>query len=450
MRLVHTADWHLGQTFGPFSRDLEHAAFLHWLLDVLEDERADALLVCGDVFDTGNPVPTAQRRYYDFLAAARGRLPKLAMVVIGGNHDAPHRLDAPSPVLAHLGVHVVGSLPRTAAAARPIDLARCVLPLRGPSGEVEAVVAAVPFLRMADLEPAAPHEARTGDVVVDGALQAHARVIEGAVAHASGGAAVLALGHGLWSGGRVTKDSERAIYGNAHALPVEMFGSDVTYAALGHLHFAQTVGGLPRVRYSGSPIPLSMTERSYRHAVNVVDIEGCTLRSVRTREVPRTVDLVRVPDGCEPEPLDVVLDRLRALALPDPSHDGCDLRPFLDVRVRLAAPTPDVRARVEQALEGKPVRLLRVHVELPGEGGALADGTTLSSLGDLDPVCVLESLYRRTFGGGVPEALASAFHELLEDTRAERASAADARSGGVTGVPAGVTARAARNSEVQL
>ena len=70
MRLVHTADWHLGQSFGPFSRDLEHAAFLTWLLDVLEEERADALLICGDIFETGNPLPAAQRRYYDFLATA--------------------------------------------------------------------------------------------------------------------------------------------------------------------------------------------------------------------------------------------------------------------------------------------------------------------------------------------------------------------------------------------
>jgi exonuclease SbcD len=412
MRLVHSADWHLGQTFGPFSRDVEHAAFLAWLLDVLEEERADALLVCGDVFETGNPPPLAQHRYYDFLAAARARLPALAIVVIGGNHDAPHRLDAPAPVLAHLGVHVVGALPRHGDGA--VDLERCVIPLRGSSGDVEALVAAVPFLRVADLDAAAP-AGTTGDPVIDGVMAAYARVLDGARARAHTGAALIALGHCYMAGARLTDESERPIFGNAHALPVEMFPDDVTYAALGHLHCAQMVGDNGRVRYSGSPIPLSMTERAYRHAINVIDVEGRAL-TVRARAVPRTVDLMRVGD--EHEPLDTVLDRLRALELP--MHvDDHETRPFLEVRVRLQAPTPDVRARVEAALEGKPVRLLRLHVQLAGDGGALADAAPPALLGDIEPSHVLQRLYRRTFGGDVPPPLASAFDELLEEVRAE-------------------------------
>lgn len=423
MRLVHTADWHLGQSFGPFSRDGEHAAFLSWLLDVLEQERADALLVCGDIFETGNPLPAAQRRYFDFLAAARARLPRLGIVVIGGNHDAAHRLDAPAPVLAQLGVHVVGALPR---AERAIDFDRCIVPLRGPSGDVEALVAAVPFLRMADLEPVSSRQPHSGDPVVDGAMAAYARVLDGAAERARHGEALVALGHCLMAGGQLSDESERPIFGNAHALPVEMFPCEVAYAALGHLHCAQAVGGVERVRYSGSPIPLSMTERSYRHAVNVVDLEGRALRGVRSLPVPRTVELLRIPETSsgEHEPLDVVLDRLRALEVEDRSCQQ-DKQPFLEVRVRLAVPTPDVRVRVEEALEGKSVRLLRVHVQLAGEGGALADRVTPALLGDLEPARVLEGLYRRTFGGAVPVELAAAFDELLEETRAERSERAD-------------------------
>ena len=66
MRIVHTADWHLGASLGGFARDAEHALFLAWLLELLVEEKADALFVCGDVFDTGNPLT------WMFLAAGTG------------------------------------------------------------------------------------------------------------------------------------------------------------------------------------------------------------------------------------------------------------------------------------------------------------------------------------------------------------------------------------------
>src|SRR5205823_9560829 len=134
---------------GGFSRDREHARFLAGLLDTLDDERADALLVCGDVFDQGNPPAAAQARWYEFVAALRRRLPRCGLVVIGGNHDAAARLDAPGPILRSLGVHVVGALPRSDDGLA--DPARCLVPLLGASGDVGGVCAAVSVLRMAAL-----------------------------------------------------------------------------------------------------------------------------------------------------------------------------------------------------------------------------------------------------------------------------------------------------------
>lgn len=419
MRLVHTADWHLGQSFGPFSRDAEHVRFLSWLLDVLEEERADALLICGDVFETGNQPPLAQRRYYELLANARRRMPSLEVLVIGGNHDAPHRLDAPSPVLEPLGVRVVGAM--------PMDPSQCVVPLRGKTGDVEVVCAAVPFLRMADL-PTIPTLAGE-DPVVDGVADVYQRVLERAFSsHES--APVIALGHALVAGGVLTDESERPVFGNAHALPVEMFPKELAYVALGHLHRAQALDVAQRVRYSGSPIPLSMTERGYRHQVLVVDVgarPGAT--GVRAREVPRTVDVLRVPGDDSFSPLDEALDRLRALDVPTGTDVPEERRPFLEVRVLLKAPTPDVRARVEDALEGKAVRLLRVRVEHQGDGGALADSTRggvgPAPLGDIEPTRVLEGLYKRTYGGAVPPDIAAAFAELVEQVRVERENEAN-------------------------
>ncbi|RYE89774.1 MAG: exonuclease subunit SbcD, partial [Myxococcales bacterium] len=147
MRLLHTADWHLGHTLRDWARDHEHDLFLSWLLDTLESEQVDALLVCGDVFDTTNPSAQAQLQWYRFLAQARRRMPDLQVVVIGGNHDAAGRLEAPNPILEALAIEVVGALPRSASAA-PAE--RLMVPLRR-GGQVRAWAAAVPFLRPADL-----------------------------------------------------------------------------------------------------------------------------------------------------------------------------------------------------------------------------------------------------------------------------------------------------------
>ena len=92
MRLLHTSDWHLGQTLHNHDRTYEHQCFLDWLADTLVEERIDVLLIAGDIFDTANPSSSAQRQLYRFLQQARARVPHLQVVVIAGNHDSPGRL----------------------------------------------------------------------------------------------------------------------------------------------------------------------------------------------------------------------------------------------------------------------------------------------------------------------------------------------------------------------
>ena len=112
MRLLHTADWHLGQTFYQFERSYEHQCFLDWLLETLVSEAIDALLIAGDIFDNTNPSAAAQRQLYRFLAAAKRRLPKLAIVIIAGNHDSGGRLEAPTPLLEGFDITVIGHTDR--------------------------------------------------------------------------------------------------------------------------------------------------------------------------------------------------------------------------------------------------------------------------------------------------------------------------------------------------
>ena len=162
MRVLHTSDWHLGHTLrGEVTRELEHQAFLAWLVATCEREHPDALLITGDVFDSATPPASAERMWFEFLAAARRACPAMDIIAIAGNHDSPARLGAASSVLRELGVHVIGGLPRTAHGA--IDLDRVLIPIAGGRG----LVAAVPFLRPIDLDASAadPLEAVYTEVV---------------------------------------------------------------------------------------------------------------------------------------------------------------------------------------------------------------------------------------------------------------------------------------------
>lgn len=406
MRLLHTSDWHLGHTLYDMSREAEHAAFLEWLLDSLEAHEVDALLVAGDIFDTANPSAEAQAAWYHFIARARRRCPGLDVVVIGGNHDSAARLDAPDPLFAALDVRVVGGLPK---ARGKVDLERLLVPLRDARGKVGAWVAAVPYLRPADL-PLPPGE--TGDRLVEGVRTVYAEVLEGARARREKGQALVAMGHCYMVGTELSALSERKILGgNQHALPVDLFPGDVAYVALGHLHKAQRVGGREGVRYSGSPLPLSLSEAGYAHQVLLVELDGEQLSSVRPLHVPRRVDMLRVPsrDAATLEEVEAMLEALPALEPETPDWR----RPYLEVCVALPRPEPALRRRVEAALEGRAARLVKLTPAYTGTGHALADGRPGASLKERTPEDVFRARYARDYTEPPDPALLESFHSLL-------------------------------------
>jgi exonuclease SbcD len=256
---LHTSDWHLGQTLHNYDRMYEHQRFLNWLLDTLETEQTDALLIAGDIFDNANPSADAQRQFYRFLTDAKRRVPQLDIVIIAGNHDSPGRLEAPVPLLAAFDATVVGHVTRRQG---EIELDRLLVPLKNRDGDITAWCMAIPFLRPGDV----PKVEADGDPYLEGVSLLYRQVLDLALNHREHGQAIVALGHCHMNGGQTSEDSERRIIvGGAEALPVEIFDPAITYAALGHLHRAQTVGGQNRLRYAGSPLPMSFAEIHYPH-----------------------------------------------------------------------------------------------------------------------------------------------------------------------------------------
>jgi exonuclease SbcD len=411
MKLLHTSDWHLGHTLHGLSRELEHEVFLAWLLDTLEARATDALIVAGDIFDSANPPASAQRLFYRFLADARRRCPELEIVVVAGNHDSASRLEAPRPLLDGLGMHVVGALARTVDG--DLDATRLLVPLRSRGGATEAWCLAVPFLRPVDLWTADSGE---GDPLIDAVRAVYREAVERAAERLRPGQALVATGHLYMVGGQVSALSERKILGgNQHALPADLFGPRVAYAALGHLHLAQAVGGRDTVRYSGAPLPLSLDEGGYPHQVVEVELAAGGVSRIDPLRTPRTVEILRVP-GADHAPLEAVLDALKELAL---DRDLAPERwPYLEVRVRLERPEPGLRRQVEEALAGRPVRLLKISPVYAGTKTPLADATPARLLQEITPDEVFRLRYGQCHEGEPPPELLDAYHALLEQVQA--------------------------------
>ncbi len=410
MRLFHTSDWHLGQSLHNFDRTYEHQRFLDWLLDTLETEQIDALLIAGDIFDNANPSAAAQRQFYRFLTDAKRRVPQLDIVIIAGNHDSPGRLEAPVPLLEAFDATVVGHVTRRQG---EIELDRLLVPLKNRDGDIAAWCMAIPFLRPGDV----PKVETDGDLYLEGVALLYRQVLDLALKHREPGQAIVALGHCHMNGGQTSEDSERRIIvGGAEALPVESFDPAIAYAALGHLHRAQTVGGQDRLRYSGSPLPLSFAEIHYPHQVVRIDLDGSAVQDIVEIRIPRPVELLRVP--AQPAPVDEALDALAALDLPDVMLEA---QPYLEVRVRLHAPEPGLRARIDAVLDRKPVRLAKIETcyDTRSDDGADLGPQSLDDLGRLQPDEIFRKLHWRKYGAEPSPALLAAFTELLLESSEE-------------------------------
>ncbi|WP_053180180.1 exonuclease SbcCD subunit D C-terminal domain-containing protein [Pseudomonas kilonensis] len=410
MRLFHTSDWHLGQNLHGQERDFEHACFLDWLLRQLTHEKPDVLLIAGDIFDTVNPPVKAQERLYDFIVSAHEQNANLTIVMIAGNHDSGSRIELPAPLMRRLRTHALGRV--LWLDDGQLDVERLLLPLPDAKGKVKAWCLALPFLR-----PAEVTGAQLGDDYLRGIGQVHEWLIAAANSKRKKGQALIAISHAHMAGGSVSEDSERSlIIGNAEALPASLFGPSISYVALGHLHKPQKVNGEERIRYSGSPIPLSFSEIGYQHQILDITLDGEALVKVEPRLIPRAVNLQRLG----PAPLADLLVQLKELPDIDLLAD-VQRQPWLEVRVRLDEPQPDLRHQVETALQGKAVRLVRIGAEYAGNGGAGSadDGSALVELDQLSPQELFSRAWQDTYGNEVDEQTLKDFAVLLQDVQME-------------------------------
>ena len=374
MRILHTSDWHLGQHFMGKSRQVEHQQLIDWLVQQVDVHAVDAVLIAGDIFDTGAPPSYARELYSQLVVRLHGA--GVALLLLGGNHDSVSTLGESRALLACLSTTVVG------AASDP-QAQVVVLPVRGGLKEPGCVVCAIPFIRPRDVLLSQPGQsAQDKQQSLQAAIQAHYTAVfdaahlqrtalEAQVGHKL---PIIATGH-LTTVGASTSESVREIYvGSLDAFPTTAFPA-VDYIALGHIHQPQKVGGLDHIRYSGSPIALSFDEVRQKKEVLLVDLNSDGLHAITALPVPRFQPLASVSGN-----LVALAEQIQAASLQGTPE--CPV--WLEVTVAEDDYLSDLPARIEVMTAGLPVEVLRIRRQRGNATAALA-AAARETLDELSP-----------------------------------------------------------------
>jgi len=255
VRIVHTSDWHVGKLLRGASRIDEHRAVLGEIAEITDRERADLVLVVGDLYETAAPPPEATAVVYDALLALRET--GAHVVVVGGNHDQQSQLESVAPVFGRLGITVLGL---------PTGPDRAVVDVAG------ARIALMPWMSQ---RWAIKTEQLMGATAAATAQFYAARVAR-LLAWLSEGFAAdtinIVAAHCMVQGGMLGGGERDAQLIDEYAVPTAAFPASANYVALGHLHRAQQMPGAAPIWYSGSPIQVDFGEEHDTKQVLVVDI----------------------------------------------------------------------------------------------------------------------------------------------------------------------------------
>lgn len=402
IKLLHTADWHIGKRLYQHELHEDHRLFFDELFSIVQKENISHVLISGDVFDQANPSNEALDVYFGFIEKFIAL--NCVLIITGGNHDSPGVLNAPKALLKRLRVHVIGS-----ATENPEEE---LIPLKNEKGKIEAVLAAVPYLRDRDLRKAT--EGISYEDRIQGireGIKQHYHQLAKLAEEKYPGIPHMACGH-LYAQGATVSESEREIQiGNQAGIDEHTFPESFAYVALGHIHKAQRVGKSERILYSGSPIALSFSEKNYHKRVVIVDIENTT---TTIREIPLNThrDLF-VLEGNMQE----VRNALAELT------SNKTLLPFIEIRVIEPHFEPELIRELDLLCdaftEAKKGFVLQKQIRFTAsENNEKENSIRHKTLDEISPLSVLESLTReypeadRTM---LQEALQTLLHDMQEN-----------------------------------
>ena len=297
-KFIHTSDWHLGQNFYGYDRSEEQADFLRQLVDIVRQQQPDALLVSGDIFHTAAPSSAAVTLYVNAMLDIHNACPKMAIVVIAGNHDSASRLQCDSRLWELAGVRVLGGIARDSEGLADLD--RHIIHVKG-----KGIVAAVPFAYPASF-PLVNDEHVGSDQRQPVYFQS---LLDHVNAQNPAQLPVVLMAHLAVNGSDFTGHE----VGMMECVEVGVLGNGYDYAALGHIHRPQDVS--ERARYCGTPLAVSFDEQC-EHSVSIVEIDAHgSMPRVTTERIENIKPLRTIPAG-PPVDFEAALEQLQVL-VPD-------------------------------------------------------------------------------------------------------------------------------------
>ena len=375
MRIIHTADWHLGRIFYGVHLTQDQAYALDRFVNLVRDAKPDVVVIAGDVYDRAVPPPEAVSLLDETLSRLVIEL-KTRVVLIAGNHDSPERLGFGTRLLSQSGLHVAGRLGLDPAWTSPTDA-------HGPVN-----ICAIPYA-----EPALARARLGNPELLDHAAAMRAAIAKARATRPRGARSVL-VAHALVVGSEESESERPLSVSGTGAIEPSVFDG-FSFVMLGHLHRPQRAGN-DRIHYSGSLLQYSFSEAAHSKSVNLVEIDAAgRCRLERIPLVPRRAvrcvtgtleDLLHAPVGSEAD------DYLSVTLL--------DRGPVFDPIGRLRAKYPNV------------LELKRADLLARGEAAARVDYRTLS---DRE---IFASFFQTVRGEVASEEEISAYLGVVEGLRA--------------------------------
>lgn len=332
MKIIHTADWHIGHELYGYDREEEFDCFFTQLADLMEKEKPDALLVSGDVYDSYMPSNAAVRQLNTALLSLHEASPETEIILTAGNHDSGLRLEAAAPPWLSHRIHLIGTIDPT--------LKRNRIEIEG-----KGVVMAIPFCYPANF----PHQ--ESDKVEERQKSFFRRVSERLSKESL---PTVLMAHLYLFGVQLNGTRQPCdIVGGSEAMQLSDIGTGYDYLALGHIHRRQRVGD--RALYSGSPLPISFDEPE-EHGVLVVELHKGKAPRVDFRQMKTLRPLLTLPE--QAVSYSDAIDLLRTM--------DADEQAYIRLHVLGDKPLPfDYLEQATKALEGKSARYCTIKVESP-------------------------------------------------------------------------------------
>jgi len=396
MKILHTSDWHIGQIFKNFSRQVEHEMFFSWLKDIIVEQKIDVLLVAGDIFDVANPSSSALKTYYNFLTSLQTTNCK-KIIITGGNHDGISTLDAPKELLEVLNISVISGEKEFMS-----DKENLIIKLKDSEDELSAIVCAVPFLRDSVVRKSLLNQS-SADVetqLKEGITKYYKDSLELAIS-ISDKVPVIAMGHLSVIGSSIS-DSEQDIYiGKLQSLNSSIFdGYD--YVALGHLHKAQKVASNEYIRYSGSPICLSFSEIANDKKVLIFDTKTSTVDEV---VIPRFRKLFHIKGS-----FDDVMETLLSM-------ESYTLTPFVELSIENEYVTSELHSLIYEKTKDLDIEILQINSQ--NKDSEIRTEMEVESLDDITPLKAFETKCDENstlIDDELKASIVDCFKEILEMT----------------------------------